>query len=110
MNYDIAYCARTDCKYSDCIRHQSHVPVGVPVAMCYFDCPYERMTWQWVKDGDFLVCPNCESEVNIKNSLGVKNHNHYCHNCGARMDVTDINVGDKEGESHETKERGTEVS
>jgi hypothetical protein len=28
----------------------------------------------------------------------------------AKMDVTDINVGNKGGESHETKERGTEVS
>lgn len=40
----------------------------------------------WVKDGDFLICLNCESEINIKNSLGVENRKNYCPNCGARMD------------------------
>ena len=41
---------------------------------------------RWVKDGDFLICLECESEINIKNSLGVENHKNYCPNCGAKMD------------------------
>jgi len=41
---------------------------------------------RWVKDGDFLICLNCESEINIKNSLGVENRKNYCPNCGAKMD------------------------
>lgn len=40
---------------------------------------------EWVKDGDFLICLNCESEINIKNSLGVENRKNYCPNCGAVM-------------------------
>jgi hypothetical protein len=41
---------------------------------------------RWVKDGDFLVCLNCESEINVKNSLGVENRKNYCPNCGKPMD------------------------
>lgn len=41
---------------------------------------------KWVRDGDFLICINCESEINIKNSLGVENKRNYCPNCGAKMD------------------------
>ena len=41
---------------------------------------------RWVKEGDFLICLECESEINIKNSLGVENHKNYCPNCGAKMD------------------------
>ena len=40
---------------------------------------------KWVKDGDFLICLNCESEINVKNSLGVENRKNYCPNCGAKM-------------------------
>ena len=40
---------------------------------------------RWVKDGDFLICLECESEINIKNSLGVENKKNYCPNCGAKM-------------------------
>lgn len=41
---------------------------------------------RWIKDGDFLICLNCESEIDIKNSLGTENHKNYCPNCGAKMD------------------------
>ena len=41
---------------------------------------------RWIKDGDFLICPNCESEIDIKNSLGTENRKNYCPNCGAKMD------------------------
>lgn len=44
-----------------------------------------RPKGRWVKDGDFLVCPNCESEADVKNSIGTKNHNNFCHCCGADM-------------------------
>lgn len=40
---------------------------------------------RWIKDGDFLICLNCESEIDIKNSLGTENHKNYCPNCGAKM-------------------------
>lgn len=42
---------------------------------------------RWIKDGDFLVCLNCEGEINVKNSLGVENHKNFCPNCGAKMDL-----------------------
>lgn len=41
---------------------------------------------KWCKDGDWIVCLNCESEINVKNSLGVENKKNYCPNCGAKMD------------------------
>lgn len=40
---------------------------------------------KWIRDGDFLICMNCESEINIKNSLGIENSNNYCPNCCAKM-------------------------
>ena len=40
---------------------------------------------KWIKDGDFLICLNCEAEINIKNSLGIENHKNFCPNCGADM-------------------------
>jgi hypothetical protein len=40
---------------------------------------------RWLKDGDFLICLNCESEINVKNSLGIENHKNFCPNCGADM-------------------------
>lgn len=42
---------------------------------------------EWAKDGDWLICLNCESEINIKNSLGVENRKNFCPNCGAKMEV-----------------------
>jgi hypothetical protein len=45
-----------------------------------------RPKGKWVKDGDFLICLNCESEINVKNSLGVENRKNFCPNCGARME------------------------
>ena len=41
---------------------------------------------RWIKDGDFLICLNCEAEIDIKNSLGEENHRDYCPHCGAIMD------------------------
>ena len=41
---------------------------------------------QWIKDGDFLVCPECDSEIDIENSSGAENAKNYCPNCGAIMD------------------------
>ena len=40
---------------------------------------------EWVRDGDFWICLNCESEINVKNSLGEENRKNYCPNCGADM-------------------------
>ena len=59
-----------------------------PAWMVVRDAPtvdaVEVVHGQWVKDGDWLICLNCESEINIKNSLGVENHKNYCPNCGAK--------------------------
>jgi hypothetical protein len=71
-----------------------------PVARCFQFTEYDldKITMadvvpvrhgRWVKDGDFLICLNCESEINIKNSLGVENHKNYCPNCGAKIDLED---------------------
>ena len=46
----------------------------------------EVVHWRWCRDGDWLVCLNCESEINVKNSLGIENRKNYCPNCGAKMD------------------------
>lgn len=41
---------------------------------------------KWLRADDFLICSQCEAEMNQKNSLGVDNFKNYCPNCGARMD------------------------
>lgn len=42
---------------------------------------------RWLCDGDFVICSQCEAEMNKKNSLGVDNFKNYCPNCGAKMDI-----------------------
>lgn len=41
----------------------------------------------WLRDGDFIICSRCESEMDRKNSLGADNYKNYCPNCGAEMEV-----------------------
>lgn len=41
---------------------------------------------RWLRDGDFIICSRCESEMDRKNSLGVDNYKNYCPNCGAKID------------------------
>jgi hypothetical protein len=49
---------------------------------------YEPVVYgRWISDGDFVICSQCEAEMNQKNSLGVDNSKNYCPNYGARMDV-----------------------
>lgn len=41
---------------------------------------------KWMSEGDdWLICLNCESEINTRNSLGVENKRNFCPCCGARM-------------------------
>lgn len=42
---------------------------------------------KWIPDGDFVICSQCEAEMNQKNSLGMGNSKNYCPNCGAKMDL-----------------------
>lgn len=42
---------------------------------------------RWIADGDFVICSQCEAEMNQKNSLGMENSKNYCPNCGAKMDL-----------------------
>ena len=42
---------------------------------------------RWIADGDFVICSQCEAEINQKNSLGMDNSKKYCPNCGAKMDL-----------------------
>ena len=37
----------------------------------------ERPKGRWVKDGDWLICMECDSEINVKNSLGVENKRNF---------------------------------
>lgn len=45
-----------------------------------------RPKGKWLRDGNFLICLNCESEINEKNSLGEENKRNYCPCCGAKME------------------------
>ncbi len=31
--YDITFCSDKDCPRTDCYRHYTHIPVGIPVSM-----------------------------------------------------------------------------
>lgn len=41
---------------------------------------------RWIADDDFVICSQCEAEMNQKNSLGMENSKNYCPYCGAKMD------------------------
>lgn len=69
--------------------------------------PVVHGRWKYYHKQNKAVCTNCSFERDLDANFG---RAISCPNCWAKMDVTDINVGDKGGESHETKERGTEVS
>ena len=43
----------------------------------------ERPKGRWVKDGDWLICMECDSEINVKNSIGIENRRNFCPNCGS---------------------------
>ena len=63
-----------------------------------------------VEDWCDWQCSACHEDICYEDPMERRWLPKFCPNCGANMDVTDINVGNKGGESHETKERGTEVS
>ena len=63
----------------------SGLRLAIDIVEDTIDAEPVRHGW-WVKDGDFLICLNCESEINVKNSLGVENRKEYCPNCGLKMD------------------------
>jgi len=44
--------------------------------------------WVINEDDDMFYCTNCKNG-------SVRNDYPYCHWCGAKMDATDINVGNK---------------
>ena len=66
--------------------HDFYNAVMIRIKRCPTVDAVEVVNGRWVKDGDWLVCLNCESEINVKNSLGVENRKNYCPNCGAKMD------------------------
>ena len=37
---DITYCGHKECPSWECKRHSTRIPVGVPVSVAMFDCPY----------------------------------------------------------------------
>lgn len=41
---------------------------------------------RWLCADDFVICLQCEAEMNQKNSLGMDNFKNFCPNCGAKMD------------------------
>lgn len=45
---------------------------------------------RWLRADDFVICLQCEAEMNQKNSLGVNNPKNYCPNCGAKMDIDSL--------------------
>ena len=46
---------------------------------------------EWIKDYKFLICSNCESEIDVMFSLGVENSKNYCPHCGAKMVIKERN-------------------
>lgn len=31
--YDITFCSDKECKHTECKRHHSHIPIGIPVSV-----------------------------------------------------------------------------
>ena len=51
--------------------------------------PVVHARWVFSENDDMFYCTNCKNG-------SVRNDYPYCHWCGAKMDATDINVGNKE--------------
>ena len=69
-------CEKTYC-YKNCSKFNEWLENTVDAV--------EVVHGKWCRDGDWLICLNCESEINVKNSLGIENRKNYCPNCGAKM-------------------------
>lgn len=70
-----------------------------PVRHSFWEA-YSTSAYGGYKDGEvrwlprkFYRCERCRKGSAIRSN--------YCPNCGAKMDVTDINVGNKGGDSHD---------
>lgn len=57
--------------------------------------PVRHGRWKVDEFGHF--CSSCGEYALTEDEYGFAQM-HYCPNCGAKMDVTDINVGNKEGD------------
>ena len=40
MSNDITFCGHEECPAKECARHRRHAPIGQPVSVAMFDCPY----------------------------------------------------------------------
>ena len=34
ISHDITFCVNEECENKKCIRHKSHIPIGIPVSIC----------------------------------------------------------------------------
>jgi hypothetical protein len=60
--------------------------------------PVRHSNWKYYRKDGKAVCLNCSFERNLDDDFG---RAVACPNCGAKMDVTDIYVGNKGGDDHE---------
>lgn len=56
--------------------------------------PVKHGRWEESADGDGAVCSHCKED--FCNIIHETDRFKRCPNCGAKMDVTDTNAGDKE--------------
>ena len=85
----------------DCVQTESEdwlegmrwVLADIANAMRYDEVdavPVVHGKWVFNENDDMFYCTNCKNG-------SVRNDYPYCHWCGAKMDVTDTNVGNKDG-------------
>lgn len=48
--YDITFCSDKECPRTDCHRHSSHIPVGMPVSV-FLNSPKEGEECRWYYPG-----------------------------------------------------------
>lgn len=69
---------------------QKEIEAGTPIR------PTHNSHWLWNKFNGEVRCKNCKSVVGVCFSetslMELKNDQHYCYNCGAKMEeVDDVN-------------------
>lgn len=92
---DITYCGHRECTSRECMRHYTHIPVGIPVSVAMFDCPYLPLDYF---DGyvEVVRCGNCgrwERHTDVDRKRGhcylynvTKHESGYCDRGERRSD------------------------
>lgn len=88
MSNDITFCGYDECTAKECARHHCHKPIGQPVSVALFDCPYMPLNeddferedlGHWTTySSTMMECSACKRHTPI-------HRYRFCPHCGKKM-------------------------